>query len=144
MSIMSWPDKHRAPQHQAAQRVIAIDSRLANPDAEPALAILAPLDKRALGVAFGVAVAISVAAATVFCMVTDPEGRIPLRLLSQFFAGYSVSREGIAIGAAWGFVTGFVWGWFLAFTRNLVLAVWLVWVRVRADVEVSRDLLDHI
>jgi hypothetical protein len=111
----------------------------------PALApILAPLDKRALGVAIGLTLSIAVGGATLLSMVTDPEGRFPLVLLSSFFVGYDISAIGLLIGMAWGFVTGFVWGWFLAFARNLVFAIWVLWVRVRADVAVSRDLLDHI
>ena len=48
------------------------------------------------------------------------------------------------IGGAWMFFIGFVWGWFLAFCRNLVLAIWLISVHVRADVAASRVFLDHI
>ena len=46
------------------------------------------------------------------------------------------------LGAAFG--VGFVAGWFTAFVRNLVCAVWLLGVRVRADLVASRDFLDHI
>ena len=111
----------------------------------PALApVLAPLDKRALGIAIGLAVSLTVGGATLLSMMADPARRFPLGLLSNFFMGYDISGTGLLIGMAWGFLTGFVWGWFLAFTRNLVFAIWVLWVRVRADVAVSRDLLDHI
>jgi hypothetical protein len=116
-----------------------------SPELERALAsMFAPLDKRALGVAFGVALALSVALATVLSMVLDPQHRLPLILLDQYFFGYTVSATGALVGAAWGFVTGFVWGWFLAFCRNLVLAIWLMTVRVRADLSSTRGFLDDI
>ena len=46
-----------------------------------------------------------------------------LRLLSQYFFGYSVSFVGSFIGMIYGFVTGYVLGWFIAFIYNAVL--WL-------------------
>jgi hypothetical protein len=104
----------------------------------------APLDKRALGVAMGVAGALVVAAVTMMSMLMDPAQRFPLALLAQYFAGYSVSVPGVFIGAAWAFATGFCWGWFIAFARNLMLSLWLLSVRVRADMATSRDVLDHL
>lgn len=104
----------------------------------------APLDKRALGIALGVASAAIVVGATVMSLLVDPERVFPLDLLGQFFFGYSVSIRGVAIGGVWGFFTGFCWGWFLAFARNLMLSLWLLSVRVRADMASSRDVLDHL
>lgn len=106
--------------------------------------VFAPLDKRALGLSLGVLLAILTGLLTVLSMSLDPDGRVPLALLREFFWGYEVSLRGAFIGAAWAFFTGFVWGWFLAFTRNLILAIWLIAVRVRADVSASRTFLDHI
>lgn len=104
----------------------------------------APVDKRALGVAVGATVALAVWLVTVLGMFLDPGGRIPLILLAQFFAGYSVTWAGAFIGAAWGFFAGGVAGWFLAFARNLTLAVWIFVVRARAEYRATRDFLDHI
>jgi hypothetical protein len=104
----------------------------------------APLDKRALGIAIGVAVAMVMLVLTVLSLLVDPSRAFPLDLMGQFFFGYTVSPAGVAIGAMWGFVTGFCWGWFLAFARNLMLSLWLLSVRVRADMATSRDVLDHL
>lgn len=106
--------------------------------------VFAPLDKRALGLAFGLVCAMLIGAVTIVSMVIDPDGRFPLGLLSEFFYGYSVSVSGALIGAAWAFATGFVWGWFLAICRNFVLALWLMVVRVRSDLSATREFLDHI
>lgn len=104
----------------------------------------APLDKRAFGLAAGIVLAIALASLTVASMLIDASQRFPLALLSEYCIGYEVSIRGAGIGGAWMFVIGFVWGWFLAFCRNLVLAIWLISVNVRADVEASRTFLDHI
>jgi hypothetical protein len=104
----------------------------------------APLDKRALGLALGVALAAVIGVLTVLSLLVDPARTFPLDLMGQFFFGYRVSIAGVAIGALWGLVTGFCWGWFLAFTRNLMLSLWLLSVRVRADMATSRDVLDHL
>ena len=67
-----------------------------------------------------------------------------LGLLNQYFAGYSVSVKGAFIGLLWGFATGFVMGWFVAFCRNLVVAASIFWIRTRAELSANRDFLDHI
>jgi hypothetical protein len=119
------------------------------PDADEALArglalAFAPLHKAALGVAFGAASALALFGVTAAQLVIGPGRGLDLSLLAQYFAGYEVSWRGAFIGAAWGFFVGFVGGWFTAFTRNLVVAIWLLIVRARADMEATRDFLDHI
>lgn len=104
----------------------------------------APLDKRALGIAMGLTVALLVALATALSIMLDPQQRFPLYLLQQYFYGYALTWPGAIIGAWWGFVMGFAWGWFAAFLRNLVLALWLMIIRIRADFTTSRDFLDHL
>ena len=58
--------------------------------------------------------------------------------------GYDVSVFGAVVGAGWAFGVGFFWGWFAAFSRNLVYAIWLMTLRIRTDFSTSRDFLDHI
>ena len=65
-------------------------------------------------------------------------------MLRNYFAGYTVSWAGAFIGAAWAGFTGFVFGWFLAFARNFVLATEIVILRARAELTQTRDFLDHI
>ena len=106
--------------------------------------VFAPLDKRALGLGFGTAFALFLAVVTLLSLVVDPGERFPLWLLHQYFAGYTVSVSGAVIGALWAFATGFFWGWFAAFARNIVYAIWLMTLRIRSDFSTSRDFLDHI
>lgn len=104
----------------------------------------APLHKRALGTAVGVVAGGGVLLLTLVHVVLRPEPGITLSLLGQYFQGYAVSLPGAAVGAGWGFVVGFVAGWFAAFCRNLVLAVLLLYGRTRAELTATRDFLDHI
>ena len=105
--------------------------------------LFAPVDKRAFGVAVGAATAFAVVLVTLLDLVATNrwEG---LGLLSQYFAGYSVSPLGAVIGALWAFAVGFVAGWLLAFVRNLTLALSLFMIRSRAELEEASDFLDHI
>lgn len=103
---------------------------------------VSPVHKAALGVASGLVAGLIVAAATAFIVVLQPLPQPRLDLLAHYFYGYSVSWTGVAVGFLWAFAVGFVGGWFVAFVRNLVTAVWLFFVRTRA--QFSGDFLDHI
>ncbi len=103
-----------------------------------------PLEKLAFGVATGVTAAIVMFLATTVYLLRQPQPAFHLGLLAQFFAGYSVSWSGALIGAAWAGFSGFVLGWFLAFSRNLLLAVMLFAVRRRAELNRAMDFLDYL
>ena len=68
----------------------------------------------------------------------------PLYLLRQYFRGYSVTCPGVVAGAAWGFGVAFVAGWFAAFCRNLALAISAFVIRTKAEIDSTREFLDHI
>lgn len=104
----------------------------------------APLHKAAFGIACGVAGALLLAALTLGVLVSARAADFPLGLLSQYFAGYSVSWRGVFVGAAWGFLVAFVAGWFIAFCRNLALAIVAFTYRTRAELDQTREFLDHI
>ena len=116
-----------------------------NPALERRLALaFAPLDKAALGLGFAAASAVAVATLTILSLLRDPTHRFPLELLDEYFYGFSVSWSGALIGAGWAALAGFCWGWFLAFARNLFLAIWLMTLRVKHDLQTSREFLDHL
>jgi hypothetical protein len=102
-----------------------------------------PLDKRAFGVAIGAACACLVAGATALVLIRSEPWQ-GLALLSNYFAGYTVSWLGAVIGAAWAFGIGFVLGWLMAFIRNFTLAVSLFMLRSRVELDETSDFLDHI
>lgn len=103
-----------------------------------------PLHKRAFGIAVGTAVGLVIFVTTIMVVLRPPQGGPHLWLLRQYFYGYRVTFPGAFVGFAWGFVTGFVGGWFLAFCRNLMLAAMVFVARTRAELNQTRDFLDHI
>ncbi len=109
-----------------------------------ALLVFAPLHKRALGTAVGLACGLAIFGVTAIYLLRDPAPPIGLELLAQYFYGYDVTWAGAGIGTAWGFMVGFVGGWFIGLVRNLALAISVFLVRTRAELGETRDFLDHI
>ncbi len=118
------------------------------PDESPVISTMlfafAPLHKFAFGIATGVAGAILMVLLTLAAMFLPGGREFPLGLLGQYFQGYSVTWPGVLIGAVWGFVVSFVAGWFAAFCRNLALAISAFMIRTRAELDSTREFLDHI
>jgi ribose/xylose/arabinose/galactoside ABC-type transport system permease subunit len=103
-----------------------------------------PLHKRAFGMALGVASGLVFFLMTAVVLVRRPDPAPDISILREYFYGYTVSWPGAFVALAWGFIVGFVAGWFTAFCRNLVIAVSLWVTRTRAELDASRDFLDHI
>ena len=108
------------------------------------LLAFAPLHKAAFGAAIGAASALLIFCATAVTLLRHTEAVTRLDLLAVYFRGYTVSWSGALIGALWGGFAGFVFGWFTAFCRNLILAVSLFVIRTRAELARTRDFLDHV
>jgi len=104
----------------------------------------APLHKAAFGTATGVAGALLMVTLTVVKILSPRAEPFPLGLLAQYFAGYTVTWGGVIVGAVWGFTVAFVAGWFVAFCRNLALAIVAFTYRTRAELVQTREFLDHI
>ena len=123
-------------------------SNLSSPEPEmeaPQLVYaFAPIHKRAFGVAIGLAAGLLIFGLTAIHLLRQPYPEFSLGLLRQYFAGYSVSWPGAIVGFAWGFLTGFVAGWFFAFCRNLTIGISIFFIRVRSELSQTRDFLDHI
>jgi hypothetical protein len=106
--------------------------------------IFEPLHKRAFGMALGTAAGLVGFLATAVLLLRPSVGGPDLKILNEYFYGYTVSWAGAFIALAWGFVAGFVAGWFTAFCRNFVIAASLWLGRNRSELEATRDFLDHI
>jgi hypothetical protein len=106
--------------------------------------ICAPVHKRALGLAVGLTAGGLIWLVTAFHVVVKPTGAPNLALLSEYFYGYDVSWKGAVVGAFWASVAGFVAGWFLAFVRNLCVAIRVRYLNARAELLNTHDFLDYI
>ena len=104
----------------------------------------APVHKAALGIAVGLVAGVGIFLLTAFHVIAHPAGGPNVGLLAQYFYGYDVTWAGAFIGLFWGFATGFVLGWFMAFVRNLVLSINLFAIRTKARIQSTADFLDHI
>lgn len=104
-----------------------------------------PLHKRAFGLAVGAACGLLIAGLTLIYVVRAGPGDLPeMALLRNYFAGYTPTVPGAAIGGLWGLFVGFVAGWFFAFCRNFAVALSVFIIRAKAELNQSRDFLDHI
>ncbi len=106
--------------------------------------VFLPVHKLAFGVATGIPAAVLLFLATAIYLLRKPQPGFELGLIAQYFKGYTVSWPGALIGALWAGFSGFVLGWFLAFSRNLVLGIMLFVVRRRAEWDQTKDFLDHL
>lgn len=112
----------------------------------PAVALaFSPIHKRAFGMAIGTASGLLVAALTLFHLLRPVASEpVNLTLLAEYFYGYTVSWPGVFIGFVWAAFVGFIAGWFVAFSRNLIIATMVFVGRTRAELAATRDFLDHI
>jgi len=104
----------------------------------------APMHKQAFGIAVGLVAGLALFAVTAFHVIVQPANALNIGLLGQYFYGYEVTWRGAVIGFAWGMITGFVAGWFVAFVRNFVITVTMFALRTKAELEHTSDFLDHI
>src|SRR4030095_5210244 len=103
------------------------------------------LDKTALGVAVGALCALTVWGATVLLIAKGGQLVGPtLALLGQYFVGYTVTPRGSVVGALYGFLTGFLLGWITAAIRNVIIAVYVHVVVLRATLAKTQTFIDDL
>jgi hypothetical protein len=66
-----------------------------------------------------------------------------LQLLSQYFYGYTVTVKGAFIGFGYSLFWGFLFGYLLAYLRNLFLAFFIYRAKKKAAVLRFRNFLDQ-
>jgi hypothetical protein len=67
-----------------------------------------------------------------------------LTLLAQYFPGYTVTTNGSVLGLLYGFITGFIGGWSMAFLRNTTVFLYMVASRRRTERQLMRKLLEYV
>jgi protoporphyrinogen oxidase len=112
--------------------------------AEKALiAAFARMDKLAFATAVGTVCGLLVFSATMW--IISRGGNVlgsHLRLLSQYFIGYTVTVKGGFIAFGYTFFWGFLFGWLFAYLRNLFLAVYIYQVKRKAELLSLKDFFD--
>jgi len=73
----------------------------------------------ALGLTAGIIWGVGLMLATWWSLVLDTGGNT-MRLIANFYFGYSVSFLGSIIGLIWGFVDGLICGYIFALLYNLI------------------------
>jgi protoporphyrinogen oxidase len=106
---------------------------------------LARMDKLAFATAIGTVSGFAVFIATIWFLVRAPIGGGPtLWLLSQYFYGYTLTIKGAFVGLGYSFFWGFFFGWLFAYLRNLVIGIFLYYVKKEAEASSFKNLLDYI
>lgn len=109
------------------------------------LKTLARMDKLAFATAIGTVCGLAVFLATIWILVRGPFGEGPtLWLLNQYFYGYTLSTKGAFVGFGYSFFWGFFFGWLIAYLRNLVIGIFLYYVKKEAEASSFKNLLDYI
>ena len=105
---------------------------------------LAKLDKFALGISVGTLFGLIIFLATNILVFKggDHIGQ-NLALLNQYFIGYKVTVGGSLIGLLYGFVTGFIIGWLIAFLRNIIVAIYLHFIKLKGSMSAVNDFIDN-
>jgi hypothetical protein len=104
----------------------------------------AKIDRTAFGIALGAVLGLVLLSLTVFALLKGSEATgLNLLLLSQYYPGYTVTLQGAFVALVYGFVSGFVLGWFVALLRNASLGLYLRFVQRRAELSNLGDFLDR-
>jgi protoporphyrinogen oxidase len=105
----------------------------------------ARMEKTAMGIALGTVSGLLFFVATLWLVVKGGEVVGPnLQLLSQYFFGYTVSVKGAFVALFYGFLWGFLFGWLFAYLRNLMLALYIIRVKKKAERLSLMDFVDHL
>ncbi len=101
------------------------DVGLATRDMERELTrMIARLDGAVLALVFGLIAGVGLFAMTAILVIeAGPDTGAHLKLLSNYFPGYSVTWRGAFIGFLWGFAAGGVVGWVVGYLYNFVASL---------------------
>ena len=103
------------------------------------------LDGVSLGGAVGATAGVFLGLVTLFLVLKggDDVGA-NLRLLAQYFPGFTVSYPGSLLSVAYGLIGGFAAGWSFALVRNTTLFLSIVVLNRRAQLRLLRRVLDFV
>jgi protoporphyrinogen oxidase len=104
----------------------------------------ARMDKLGFAVALGSVLGGAIFLATLLLVAKGGPGVGPnLRLLSQYFFGYTVTVRGAFIGFGYSFFWGFLFGWLFAYLRNGLIGYFVYRVKRKAELLKFKNFLDQ-
>jgi protoporphyrinogen oxidase len=105
----------------------------------------ARIDKLAFATAVGSVSGLLIFLTTIWLVIKGGEVVGPnLRLLAQYFIGYTVTVKGAFIAFGYSFVWGFLFAWLFAYLRNLFFALYVYRVKKKAELLSLWDFFDHL
>ena len=105
----------------------------------------ARMDKIAFATAVGSVSGLLIFLATIWLVIKGGDVVGPnIKLLGQYFIGYTVTVKGAFIAFGYSFVWSFLFGWLFAYLRNLSLALYVFWVRKKTELLTLKDFFDHL
>jgi protoporphyrinogen oxidase len=112
---------------------------------EAAIARVFPkLDRVAFGLSLGLVAGTLLLFATLVLVLKGGDAVGPnLRLLNQYFPGYSVTVTGSFLGLAYGLVSGFIGGGSFALLRNAALFITMALIHRRAEWKLMQELFRY-
>jgi hypothetical protein len=111
---------------------------------KPLMRVFSRLDQLGFATALGFAFGLFVFLATLFLVIKGGEVVGPnIRLLNQYFFGYSVTLKGAFIGLGYSFSWAFIFGWLVAYLRNFFVGFFIYRMKRRAEMLSFKDFLDH-
>jgi protoporphyrinogen oxidase len=104
----------------------------------------ARLDKLGLATAVGSVSGFLVFLATIWLTIKNgPVVGPNMRLLGQYFFGYTVTVKGALIGMTHAFCWGFIFGWLFAYLRNFLFGFTIYRAKRKLELLTFRDFLDY-
>ena len=102
------------------------------------------MDKLAFAFAVGTVCGLLVLSATLWIISRGGDVQNShLRLLGQYFIGYTVTVKGGLIAFVYSFFWGFLFGWLFAYLRNLFLAIYIYRIKRKAELLSLKDFFDN-
>jgi protoporphyrinogen oxidase len=104
----------------------------------------ARMDRFAFAVAVGTLCGLLVFSATLWIISRGGDVlNSHLRLLGQYFIGYTVTVKGGFIAFGYSFFWGFLFGWLFAYLRNLFLAIYIYRIKRKVELLSLKDFFDN-
>ncbi len=106
------------------------------------ISTFARMDKLGFATAIGSVSGLPVFLMTICLVIRGSTPGIPdLEFLSEYFIGYTMTVKGAFIAFGYTFLWGFLFGWLFAYLRNLFIAIYLFYVKRKAELLSLSDFL---